>query len=160
MLNGTTKSCTCLRKDINSSFNITHGQTGSKTYRIWDGMKRRCNDPKNPQFHYYGGRGIKVCDKWLSFAGFFEDMGECPPKFTIERIDSNGHYEKKNCVWATMTDNLRNRSSVKLNLQKVHEIKQLLQTKSFTQKQIGQRYNVDPSIISNIHTNKYWKTEV
>lgn len=153
---GDTKSCGCLKKELNSCWNIIHGQSRKTTYRIWDGMRRRCGDPQNPQYRWYGAKGVTVCDKWQKFAGFFEDMGERPPSMTIDRIDSNGNYEKANCRWSTMTDNLRNRSSVKLTVQKAQEIRDMLAAKAYTQKEIARFYGVDPSIISNINTNKYW----
>lgn len=64
-------------------------------------MKQRCCNPKTPAYKYYGGRGIKVCDRWLeSFENFLEDMGEKPtPNHTLERVDFNGDYCKMNCVW-------------------------------------------------------------
>jgi len=155
--NGKTQSCGCLKKELKSCWNVTHGQTGKTTYRIWDGMRNRCHNPKNPQYKHYGAKGIKVCDKWQKFTGFFDDMGERPKGLTIERIDSSGNYEKSNCKWATWTENLRNRSCVKLDIKKAQEIRKLLKGGKTTQGKIAKAYNVDPSIISNINTNKYWK---
>jgi hypothetical protein len=157
---GTTQSCTCLRKELKSFWNVTHGQSQKRTYGIWDGMRRRCQDPKNPQYKYYGAKGIKVCDKWQKFAGFFDDMGERPKGLTIERIDSKGNYEKSNCKWATMTENLRNRSCVKLDINKVGEIKKLYNSGKFTQKEIGKLYGVNQDHICRILNNKKWKNEI
>jgi hypothetical protein len=83
----------------------------TKEYGVWIEMKQRCLNPRNPKFDLYGGRGIKVCDKWLQFEGFYEDMGRRPEgRFSLERIDSNGDYCALNCKWATYKEQARNTS--------------------------------------------------
>ena len=80
-------------------------------YRTWHSMKQRCNNPKDQAYTYYGGRGIKVCDRWNdSFINFLEDMGERPPKTSIDRIDNDKGYYPENCRWATKKQQYGNRS--------------------------------------------------
>ena len=73
-------------------------------------MNARCHNPKHKSFKDYGGRGIKVCDRWKTFENFYEDMGERPIGMTLDRFpDQNGNYEKSNCRWATRRQQTHNR---------------------------------------------------
>lgn len=108
LISGQTKSCGCLHKEYLYKHGFTTHASVKPTYSCWKQMKDRCRNPKNKFFHYYGGRGIKVCEKWLNFEGFLADMGEKPEGLTLDRIDTNGDYEPNNCRWITQANQMRN----------------------------------------------------
>jgi hypothetical protein len=102
---GNTKSCGCIGK-----LQKTHGMSYTSVYNVWCEMKRRCLNKNNKDFKYYGGRGIKVCERWIeSFEKFIEDMGERPAGLTLERINNEGDYKPGNCKWATRKEQMANR---------------------------------------------------
>lgn len=91
--------------------NKLHGLSNTKTYYAWQSMKKRCDNPNTKHFKRYGGRGITVCQRWLnSFESFLEDMGLCPEKMLLERVDNEKGYSSENCKWATMEEQQNNRS--------------------------------------------------
>jgi hypothetical protein len=90
--------------------NKKHGLTDTIEHRAWARIRRRCNSPTYHNYPDYGGRGIKVCERWDSFENFLADMGPKPtPKHTIERVNNDGNYEPSNCKWATQLEQNRNR---------------------------------------------------
>lgn len=91
-----TKCFPCLSK---------HKLSGTPTYKIWIGILTRCNNPKVRIYKYYGGRGIKVCERWFKFENFYEDMGERPSNLQIDRIDNEKGYSPDNCRWVTAKEN-------------------------------------------------------
>jgi hypothetical protein len=79
------------------------------TYNSWRDMRKRCSNPRYARYADYGGRGIRVCERWNSFPNFLEDMGEAAPGMTLERKDVNGNYEPDNCTWIPKSEQAANR---------------------------------------------------
>lgn len=96
-----------------------HAKSGKETgtYQAWSAMKKRCSNPDHPSYQDYGGRGISVCERWLSFENFLADMGEKPTGLSLDRENNDADYTPGNCRWATMrTQNNNKRSNTLLTL--------------------------------------------
>lgn len=107
-------SCGCLAREERAKRHTTHGMARSPEYIAWRHMIDRCTNHKSQQYHNYGGRGITVCDRWLSFENFYADVGPRPTtdgersKYSLERNDNDGNYEPGNVRWATQPEQRRN----------------------------------------------------
>ncbi len=113
---GQTQSCGCLQRELSrerGQKRIAHGHgrrnQQSPTYQSWYSMKQRCLNPKHGRYKDWGGRGIKVCGRWLNFENFLSDMGVRPAGKTIDRIDNDGDYGLDNCKWSTSKEQSNNR---------------------------------------------------
>jgi hypothetical protein len=102
LVHGESKSCGGCGKG-------RHNKTFSPEYTCWNSMRMRCTNPKNKDWHRYGGRGITVCERWNTFENFYNDMGSRPTGYTLDRIDVNGNYEPSNCRWLPKSENTKAR---------------------------------------------------
>jgi len=112
---GTTTHCGCLHT---RNIEGLGPRRNAPEYNSWVSMRNRCNNPRNQDYHHYGGRGIRVSPRWGAFKNFYTDMGPSPAGFTLDRIDSDGNYEPGNCRWAdsiTQNNNSRNCRRITLN---------------------------------------------
>jgi hypothetical protein len=109
---GNTKGCGCTRTEATRAANATHGMSRTTTYHIWRTMMARCANPKNNKFKIYGGREdrpVRVCERWLKFENFLEDMGARPEGKSLDRYpDPCGDYRPQNCRWATYREQKQN----------------------------------------------------
>lgn len=112
LLNGRSRRCGKCNGRANGERETTHGQHETSEYRIWHAMRSRCENEKFTGYAYYGGRGIKVCERWRDFGNFIADMGKRPSSgHSIDRIDTDSDYCPENCHWATQkqqSNNMRN----------------------------------------------------
>ena len=153
---GETKSCGCLKADTNVERCTTHGQSPAsgptKTYMLWASMVGRCTNDRNPKYADYGGRGITVCDRWLKFDNFLQDMGEKPNSLSLERVDNDIGYCPENCKWATIAEQNHNKRNNTLSWDIVREIR----ASDLGYKELAERFNIYHSTIGKVFRNEIW----
>lgn len=107
LISKVSQSCGCLRTEQKTK----HSMCNTTEYHIWEAIKHRCLNKNDLNYRHYGGRGITICEQWMDFIGFYEDMGNRPTKsHSIDRINNDGNYEKNNCRWATRKEQMSNTS--------------------------------------------------
>lgn len=140
---GRSNSCGCLNLEVRKIACKTHGYASygkkSLTYSTWLGMKQRCLNHRHSAYYLYGGRGIKICKKWLAFSGFINDMGEKPSGFSLDRIDPNKGYNKANCRWATVEQQSNNKRSCRYIV---------FNNEKMTIRQAGRRFGINPNSLT------------
>lgn len=108
------ESCGCLNRERTGDAHRTHGQSQTVEYKIWKGMRRRCECSDSRDWPDYGGRGIRVCKRWRSFEAFLADLGPRPGKgYSIERRNNDKGYSPDNCYWATQAEQNRNKRTTR-----------------------------------------------
>jgi len=142
--NGTTKSCGCIRRKLSKEKFKTHGMTKTRTYRIWNSMKTRCLNKKATNYEWYGGIGVTICDRWMSFENFYEDMGEAPEKHSIDRIDVTKGYSPENCRWSTAKEQSLNKRKRRIFSEEA--LKKFLKTQDYLSKE--QKENLIKNLFS------------
>lgn len=164
---GMVRSCGCLQREHASRLGkkhveerTTHGASRTPAYASWKNMLDRCYNTDARSYKNYGGRGIQVCERWMSFENFLADMGQPPTKLLqIERVDNDGDYCPNNCKWATIAEQARNRSN---NIQvtyngKTQCLKDWAQELGISYKFIWRRMKDGMSFIEAINTPKKHK---
>ena len=128
----------------------------TRFYKIWKGIKTRCYNKNYREFKYYGGRGIKMCDRWHKFENFRDDMlVSYKDTLSIDRIDFNGDYTLDNCRWATPSEQCLNKRMFKLTREKVSEIRKKHNEGEYgVGKELAKEYKVSSATISEIVNKK------
>ena len=137
-----------------------NGKT-TPTYNCWIGIKSRCLNKNHSEWHNYGGRGITICDRWLDFKNFFEDMGERPVGLSIDRINNNGDYEPSNCRWTdhkTQCRNFRKNVIIEFNNKKMC-ISEWAEFLGINRKTLTARfengYSIEQALNMNVHSKRF-----
>lgn len=151
---GKSTSCGCYRNSIVSEAATHHGMSFTPEHNAWLAAKGRCCNENNPAFAQYGGRGITICEEWLSdFEAFYKHIGPRPPGCSLDRIDNDGNYEPGNVRWATREEQAQNRRSNCLSPADVVIIRQSTKT----DRALAKDYNVSQCAIQGARRGFTWK---
>lgn len=162
--------CDCGKKTISKGTNLNRGLSTScgcnrkghrfhgishPLHKVWLSMRSRCNNPKSEHYYRYGGRGIKVCERWNSYENFYNDVFDGYQRgLQLDRFPNNdGDYEPSNFRWATRTQNMRNSTVTKIN----EEIARVIKYSSDSAKGLSEIYGVSKWVIWDIRSGKTWK---
>lgn len=165
--NGMIKSCGCIKipniiagaKLHNTKHGATKKDNLERLYRIWVGVKNRCNNKLGNRYKDYGGRGIMICSEWISdypkFKEYCISIGYAD-NLTIDRIDNNGNYEPNNIRFVTRGENSRNKRSSKLSMDKAKEIRFLKQVDGWSTNSLSEKFGVGQGVIRKVINNEAW----
>lgn len=153
------KSCGCARSLINSERQATIAAHNKRLYRIWAGIKTRCENKNCAAYKRYGATGIKICMEWGEFSSFLRWAIKTGYKdgLQIDRIDNALGYSPENCRWATSAENSQNRGSTMLTKKDVAEIRSILSQKKCTHASLASRYGVCRATISHAASGRNWR---
>lgn len=149
-------SCGCAFREVTSQTSAIHGLYRDRIYNTYNAMKQRCLNPNNPRYDDYGGRGITICEEWLSnFMNFYNWAMENGYRddLTIERDDVNGNYEPGNCSWKTRLHQVRNQRRTKITIDDARSIR----GDPRPYKLIAEEYGITPMVVIQIKNNYTWK---
>ena len=128
-----------------------------RLYYRWVAMRQRCCNPKSKDYKNYGGRGIKICDRWQDFDLFVADMGMPPVGALLDRKDNSGDYEPNNCCWSMRTAQNRNRRNVLISPEIAVEIRQRRYAEGLSIRRLGNLYGINHGNVSRILHDRIWK---
>ena len=154
-----TKSCGCAKNLINSENQATVAAHNKRLYRIWTGIKTRCENRNCAAYKRYGAMGIKICSEWREFSSFLRwaEKSGYEDGLQIDRINNDLGYSPENCRWATSAENSQNRGSTRLTKENVAEIRSLLSQGQGTHASLASRYGVCPATISHVASGRNWR---
>ena len=138
--------------------NYKHGESYARLHNIWGLMKQRILNPNSKNYKYYGGRGITICPEWTNDYIVFRDWALTngyKEGLQIHR-ENDGNYEPDSCKWVTRTENLRHTRKI-ITMEIANEIRDLVKTGKYKQKELAEKFNINFRIISSIINNKQWK---